>query len=154
MNKMPETFPNGGCQSEKLQQERKRKYIDGTPLKPKFPNVLPTIHNAKVEPSKKKCKSDGPTFMPLISIPDIGDCNGDSSLILKGTARRGPFGPSVGVVDIGISKVAYLFRVSLPGVKKDFSMFLLFLFTQVSFSSLLIVVDYLLEGGSYSIYQK
>ncbi|KAH1051891.1 hypothetical protein AAZX31_08G183000 [Glycine max] len=123
MNKMPETFPNGGCQSEKLQQERKRKYIDGTPLKPKFPNVLPTKHNAKVEPSKKKCKSDGPTFMPLISIPDIGDCNGDSSLILKGTARRGPFGPSVGVVDIGISKVAYLFRVSLPGVKKDFSQF-------------------------------
>ncbi|KAG4955687.1 hypothetical protein GLYMA_15G047500v4 [Glycine max] len=119
MNKMPETFPNGGCQSEKFQQERKRKYTDDTSLMLEFPDVLPTEHNAKVEPSRKKCKSDGPTFMPLLPIPDVDDCNRDSSLILTGAARRGPFGPSVGVVDIGISKVAYLFRISLPGVKKD-----------------------------------
>ena len=100
---------------------------------------------------RKKCKSDGPTFMPLLPIPDVDDCNRDSSLILTGAARRGPFGPSVGVVDIGISKVAYLFRISLPGVKKDCSMFLLFLFAQVSYSSLFIVFDYQLEGFLFNL---
>ncbi|TKY71326.1 Increased DNA methylation 2 [Spatholobus suberectus] len=124
VNKVPETIPNGGCQSGKFQQEHKRKYINDTPPPmPEFPHVFPTKHNAKVDPSKNTCKSDGPTLMPLLSIPDIDDCNGDSSLILTGTARRGLFGPSVGVVDIGVSKVAYLFRVSLPGVKKDCSQF-------------------------------
>nr|KYP63154.1 hypothetical protein KK1_017720 [Cajanus cajan] len=79
--------------------------------------------SSKKDPSKKTSKSDGPTLMPLLSIPDIDECSLDSSLILTGTARKGPFGPSVGVVDIGISKGAYLFRVSLPGVKKDSNQF-------------------------------
>ncbi|XP_057518085.1 increased DNA methylation 3-like isoform X2 [Amaranthus tricolor] len=38
---------------------------------------------------------------------------------LSGTAGLGAFGPSVGHVDIGISKSAYLFRVALPGVTKE-----------------------------------
>ncbi|KAJ1434994.1 HSP20-like chaperone [Sesbania bispinosa] len=123
VNKVPETTPNGGCQPGKSQQEYKRKYIDDTPPMSEIPCVFPAKHNAKGDPSKKMCKSDGPTLMPLLSIPDIDHCYHDSSLILTGTARRGLFGPSVGVVDIGISKVAYLFRASLPGVKKDFSQF-------------------------------
>ncbi|XP_029128322.1 increased DNA methylation 3 isoform X2 [Cajanus cajan] len=124
MNKVPETIPNGESQLKKNHQEHKRKYVDDTtPLVPEFPYVFPTKHNAKVDPSKKTSKSDGPTLMPLLSIPDIDECSLDSSLILTGTARKGPFGPSVGVVDIGISKGAYLFRVSLPGVKKDSNQF-------------------------------
>ncbi|RDX64431.1 Increased DNA methylation 3, partial [Mucuna pruriens] len=124
VNKVPESIPNGSCQSEKFQQEHKRKYVDEKPPPmPEFSHVFPTKHNGKGDPSKNTCKSDGSTFMPLLSIPDIGDCNQDSSLILTGTARRGLFGPSVGVVDIGIGKTAYLFRVSLPGVKKDCSQF-------------------------------
>ncbi|KAJ1419951.1 HSP20-like chaperone [Sesbania bispinosa] len=93
VNKVPETTPNGGCQSGKSQQEYKRKYIDDTPPMSEIPCVFPAKHNAKGDPSKKM------------------------------DSQKGLFGPSVGAVDIGISKVAYLFRVSLPGVKKDFSQF-------------------------------
>ncbi|XP_027344480.1 increased DNA methylation 3 isoform X2 [Abrus precatorius] len=123
MNKVAETVPNGGCQSSKFQEEPKQKYIDDTLPVPEFPHVYSTRNNAKGDPLKNMCKSDGhgPTLMPLLSVPDTDDCDQDSYPILTGTARRGLFGPSVGVVDIGISKVAYLFRVSLPGVKKDYS---------------------------------
>lgn len=38
---------------------------------------------------------------------------------LAGTAARGRFGPSLGLIDIGESDDSYLFRVSLPGVKRD-----------------------------------
>ncbi|KAK7302445.1 hypothetical protein RJT34_13335 [Clitoria ternatea] len=124
MNKVPEAIPNGGSQSGKFQRENKRKHMDSTPPPvPEFPSVYGTKLDAKGLPSKKTWKSDGPTLMPLLSIPDIDDCDGDSSTVLTGTAREGLFGPSVGVVDIGTSKVAYLFRVSLPGVKKDCGQF-------------------------------
>ncbi|GAB4828468.1 hypothetical protein Ancab_035465 [Ancistrocladus abbreviatus] len=42
-----------------------------------------------------------------------------SSVALTGTAREGTYGPPVGHVDIGVSERAYLFRVALPGVRKD-----------------------------------
>ncbi|XP_077210465.1 uncharacterized protein LOC143845953 isoform X2 [Tasmannia lanceolata] len=41
------------------------------------------------------------------------------SIVLTGAAKAGRAGPPVGLVDIGISKYAYLFRVALPGVTKD-----------------------------------
>ncbi|XP_057975567.1 increased DNA methylation 3 [Malania oleifera] len=41
------------------------------------------------------------------------------AIVLTGTAKEGKSGPPVGLVDIGISAVAYLFRISLPGVRKD-----------------------------------
>lgn len=41
------------------------------------------------------------------------------SVVLTGTAKEGSAGPPVGLVDIGESEGAYLFRVALPGVKKD-----------------------------------
>ncbi|KAI4296254.1 hypothetical protein L6164_036228 [Bauhinia variegata] len=112
---------NEECSSRRFQRTCKRKRVNDTPPIPMFPHVLPTEHNSKKDPPKRISKSNGPTVMPLLSIPDIEDSNMDSSLLLTGTARRAPFGPSVGVVDIGTSKVAYLFRVSLPGVKKDYS---------------------------------
>ncbi|KAK7328253.1 hypothetical protein VNO77_22356 [Canavalia gladiata] len=125
MNTVPETETNGGSQCGKIRQEHKRKHIvdDTPPPALEFPHVLSTEHNAKGDPSKNMCKSDGPNLMPLLSVSDIDTHDKDSSHVLTGTARRGLVGPSVGVVDIGISKVAYLFRVSLPGVKKDYSQF-------------------------------
>ncbi|XP_059636740.1 increased DNA methylation 3-like isoform X2 [Cornus florida] len=62
---------------------------------------------------------DGTCMMPLLSIPDVYECSSKESIIMAGTARRGGTGPSVGAVDIGVSKFAYYFRVALPGVKKD-----------------------------------
>ncbi|RAL45058.1 unnamed protein product [Cuscuta campestris] len=36
---------------------------------------------------------------------------------LDGTAKEGGIGPAIGLVDIGESECAYLFQVSLPGVR-------------------------------------
>ncbi|XP_024632160.1 increased DNA methylation 3 [Medicago truncatula] len=110
---------NGGSQSGNIRQECKRKYVDDdTPSMPELPHV------ANENPSSSRmCKSDEPSLMPLISLPDIDSCVQDHSIVLTGTANRGLLGPSVGVVDIGISKVAYLFRVSLPGVKREYNQF-------------------------------
>ncbi|MED6157441.1 hypothetical protein PIB30_023011 [Stylosanthes scabra] len=105
-------------------QEYKRKYIDDAPPTPEFPRVVRAKHYARGDHSKKMCsRRDGPSLMPLLSIPDIDDCDEGSSFVLTGTAKSGQCGPPVGVVDVGISKAAYLFRVSLPGVRKDYSQF-------------------------------
>lgn len=119
----PESSQNGKCQSGKIQQGHKRKDIDDTLPIPEFCPIFPTKQNVKVDSSKNTCKSDGPTFMPLLSVPDAGVENQDCSLVLTGTARKGKFGPSVGMVDLGIGARAYLFRVSLAGVQKDLSQF-------------------------------
>lgn len=97
-NVLEATTSNAGSQSGKFQQEEK---------------------------GKRKCvdNNDGPIWMPLLSSTDPDYCHQVSSLVLTGTARRAPLGPPVGVVDIGTSKASYLFRVSLPGVKKDCSQF-------------------------------
>ncbi|OIW13611.1 hypothetical protein TanjilG_07953 [Lupinus angustifolius] len=119
VKKVPEAIPNGG----QFQQLHKRKYnADDIPKVPDFPRVVPTKDKAMGDCSKT-CNADGPTMMPLLSVPDIDTCEKDHSLVLTGTAKRGIFGPSVGVVDIGISEAAYLFRVSLPGVKKLYNHF-------------------------------
>ena len=60
-----------------------------------------------------------PCMMPLLSIPNVDEGSSKANIILMGTAKNGGTGPSVGAVDIGTSKTAYYFRVSLPGVKKD-----------------------------------
>ncbi|BAT86789.1 Increased DNA methylation 3 [Vigna angularis] len=118
-NKRQEIIQNMECQSESSQEGHKRKHIADTQsvLGP----VFPTKHNVKVNPSNNTCKSNVSTFMPLLSVPDTAVGNQDCSLVLTGTARKGIFGPSVGIVDIGIGEVAYLFRVSLAGVQKNFA---------------------------------
>ncbi|XP_058070447.1 increased DNA methylation 3-like [Magnolia sinica] len=60
-----------------------------------------------------------PAMVVLASTPRIEHWNPKTSVFLTGTAKDGTAGPPVGLVDIGISKDAYLFRVALPGVKKD-----------------------------------
>ncbi|CAK9160124.1 unnamed protein product [Ilex paraguariensis] len=42
---------------------------------------------------------------------------------LTGSAAMGQIGPVLGLIDIGECEDSYLFRVSLPGVKRDESMF-------------------------------
>lgn len=38
---------------------------------------------------------------------------------LTGTAKEGCIGPSIGLIDIGTSVNAYIFRVALPGVRNN-----------------------------------
>ncbi|XP_010534303.1 PREDICTED: increased DNA methylation 3 [Tarenaya hassleriana] len=40
-------------------------------------------------------------------------------VILTGTAKEGSVGPPIGLVDIGVSEAAYIFRVCLPGIQKN-----------------------------------
>lgn len=48
------------------------------------------------------------------------------SVILTGTVKNGSPAPPIGVVDIGTSEAAYLFRVALPGLRNDASKFTTF----------------------------
>lgn len=48
----------------------------------------------------------------------------DTGFALTGTAAMGQVGPIIGLMDIGECEDSYLFRVSLPGVKRDGSKFL------------------------------
>ncbi|XP_010428704.1 PREDICTED: increased DNA methylation 3 [Camelina sativa] len=42
-----------------------------------------------------------------------------SHVFVTGTAKQGSLGPPIGLVDIGVSEAAYIFRVSLPGIEKN-----------------------------------
>lgn len=46
-----------------------------------------------------------------------------SGFALTGSAAMGNMGPSIGLMDIGECEDSYLFRISLPGVKRDASEF-------------------------------
>lgn len=114
------TANGNGNSSERFQQKYKRKHRNDPLSMPAFPHVVPVSkHQSKRGTSDRTCKLDGPVVMPLLSIPNVEDCNSHASIVLSGTARRGKIGPPIGAVEIGISKAAYLFRVALPGVKKD-----------------------------------
>ncbi|GAV87897.1 HSP20 domain-containing protein [Cephalotus follicularis] len=39
-------------------------------------------------------------------------------VLLDGSGKEGSVGPSVGLLDVGISDEAYLFRIALPGIRK------------------------------------
>jgi len=47
-----------------------------------------------------------------------------NGVLLTGSLAKAQFGPSIGLVDIGECEDYYLFRVSLPGVKRDESKYL------------------------------
>lgn len=42
-----------------------------------------------------------------------------SSVNLTGSALEGGVGPPIGLLDIGVSEDAYIFRVALPGIRKN-----------------------------------
>ncbi|KAF6174135.1 hypothetical protein GIB67_033667 [Kingdonia uniflora] len=62
--------------------------------------------------------SGDPSILMLTSPPMVGSSS-DTSVILTGAATEVRAGPPMGVVDIGASEKAYIFRVLLPGVKKE-----------------------------------
>lgn len=111
------------------QKYKRRHHCDPLPM-PTFPNVVAfSKHYSEEGDFPWTCKSDGPAIMPLLSIPSAEECTSNVSTVLSGTARKAVVGPPVGVVDVGVSKVAYYFRVALPGVRKDYCMFLLFFYS-------------------------
>ncbi|XP_058083709.1 increased DNA methylation 2-like [Magnolia sinica] len=66
----------------------------------------------------------GPAMLFLPSHPTLDEWNGivsaaKSGIALTGTIAERQAGPLIGLVDIGVCEDAYLFRMSLPGVKKD-----------------------------------
>lgn len=82
--------------------------------------VLVPKHHTADSAFQKTSKVDGPAMMPLLTIPNINGCVSDVSITLTGTAAKGIVGPPIGIVDIGISRPAYFFRVALPGVRRDY----------------------------------
>ncbi|KAL5705964.1 hypothetical protein ACHQM5_024185 [Ranunculus cassubicifolius] len=57
-----------------------------------------------------------PSTMTLISTSEVESDNAELSVVYSGTFRDTKDGPPAGIVDVGASNTAYLFRVSLPGV--------------------------------------
>ncbi|KAL5778416.1 hypothetical protein ACOSP7_011342 [Xanthoceras sorbifolium] len=110
--------------SARFQETYKRtRYCDPLPV-PTFPNVDYASNNHSREGVvQKTCIRDGPVIMPLLTVPSVEEHMSASSITLTGTASKGIVGPSVGVVDIGVSEPAYFFRVALPGVRRDYCQF-------------------------------
>lgn len=84
-----------------------------------------SVRRPKEEKSRSKYPDNMSTAVLLVtSAPTIEQWNTSSnhikpSIDFTGTATARQAGPSVGLVDIGICEDAYLFRIALPGVKKD-----------------------------------
>ncbi|OMP00073.1 hypothetical protein CCACVL1_03469 [Corchorus capsularis] len=85
--------------------------------------VMSLLKHISEGASKRTYERDGPAMMPLLAVPNVDQCISDVSIVLNGTAKKGIAGPQIGVLDIGVSKVAYFFRVALPGVRKDYCEF-------------------------------
>lgn len=115
---------NGNSSVRFIKKFKRTRQCDPLPM-PTFPHVVAMSKHSSEREFPRTYKWNGPAIMPLLSIPSMEECISDASTILSGTARKAVVGPPVGVVDVGVSKVAYYFRVSLPGVIKDYRMFLL-----------------------------
>lgn len=66
----------------------------------------------------------GPAMLLLPSLPSLDQWNTVINatkpvITFTGTAAARNAGPLIGLVDIGISEDAYLFRTALPGVRKE-----------------------------------
>lgn len=89
------------------------------------PLKMPVVHPVPpiLQGSPRPCNLDRPPMIPILSIPTSEESKSEASTVLTGVAREVGAGPSIGRVDIGVSKTAYLFRVALPGVRKDSEFF-------------------------------
>lgn len=112
-----------GNSSDRFQKKYKRRCISHPPSVPAFPHVVTTSKDSKHCGKDAPCNPEGPVLLPLLSVPSMEACASDPLIVLSGTVKRGVVGPPIGAVDIGVSKVAYFFRVSLPGIRKDFCQF-------------------------------
>ncbi|KAF4355405.1 hypothetical protein G4B88_009975 [Cannabis sativa] len=82
-------------------------------------------HHIQEGDFQRTCIFDGQAVMSIHPLPELENCTSEpgASIAISGTARKGKVGPPVGVVDVGVSKDAYYFRVALPGVRKDYCKF-------------------------------
>lgn len=78
----------------------------------------PEQQDVKTEAYMETLNWDKPCILPLLTTPNVENEVSKASIILTGTAKQGRTGPPIGVVDIGVNKVAYFFQVALPGVKR------------------------------------
>ncbi|KAH9299275.1 hypothetical protein KI387_030957 [Taxus chinensis] len=95
----------------------------------KEPMVNPDMPTSAMLPKEEKPPMKypdnmGKTVLMIASAPSIEQWNSSGndckpSILFTGTATARQAGPSVGLVDIGTCEDAYLFRMALPGVKKD-----------------------------------
>ncbi|XVE56301.1 hypothetical protein DITRI_Ditri03aG0227700 [Diplodiscus trichospermus] len=113
---------NGNASANFQKNNRRMHQLNSMPMSV-FTPVMSVLRHVSEGVFRRTCKMDGPAMMPLITVPNIDQYFSDSSIILNGTAKRGISGPPIGVLDIGVSKVAYFFRVALPGVRKDYCEF-------------------------------
>ena len=93
----------------------RRQRSDPKPISTFSSNLSTSKKQNEESTSEGPRNMDGPVRMPVIA-PKMQDCPSKKSIILTGTVRKGRTGPQVGVVDIGISRSAYFFQVSLPSV--------------------------------------
>lgn len=95
----------------------------GTNLR--FSYMAPLPPEDEIDPDKV-----GPAMLFLPSRPTKEEWSdivaaSKNGFALTGSAAMGQVGPIIGLMDIGECEDAYLFRVSLPGVKRDESKFLI-----------------------------
>ncbi|KAL5976906.1 hypothetical protein ACLOJK_021242 [Asimina triloba] len=117
--------PNGNAnESPQHRSTSKKRHLESPVTMPMASHSISHLFDDHVDlPTEasplKKVGLSGPAMVVLASTPTIEKWNSKTSVFLTGTAKEGMSGPPVGLADIGISKDAYLFRVLLPGVKKD-----------------------------------
>ncbi|XP_077219329.1 alpha-crystallin domain-containing protein 22.3-like [Tasmannia lanceolata] len=80
--------------------------------------------NGKLDSRGSSPPTVGPTVLTLPSTPTVKEWSNivaaaKKGIALTGTVAEGQVGPLIGLVDIGVSENAYLFLISLPGIKKD-----------------------------------
>ncbi|XP_004231265.1 increased DNA methylation 2 isoform X2 [Solanum lycopersicum] len=101
------------------------KKSDDTPFSSLFKDVSPLAEES-MGPSSKHTNSDDSelsiVFLPSCpSMEELSNIVGatKSGFAVAGSAAKGKIGPVLGLLDVGESEDAYLFRVSLPGVQRD-----------------------------------
>ncbi|GLJ39474.1 hypothetical protein SUGI_0806440 [Cryptomeria japonica] len=101
--------------SQEPQKRRRKEPVQTVPMPP------------QAMPGKEKStqsKSIGPAMILLPSSPTEEQWSNilkatKPSIAFTGSAAARQVGPVIGLVDIGVCEDAYLFRIALPGVKKD-----------------------------------
>ncbi|KAL5557672.1 hypothetical protein UlMin_033883 [Ulmus minor] len=110
---------NGDSSSKFLRKYKRR--CDSKPMPMPMPGFPSTVCVQGEDPGRA-CVSNGPATVPF-PIQSMEKWTLDASIILSGTAGKGKSVPPIGNVDVGVNKVAYYFRVALPGVRKDYCQF-------------------------------
>ncbi|KAI8555760.1 hypothetical protein RHMOL_Rhmol05G0199400 [Rhododendron molle] len=97
--------------------------VDGAPR-----NCVPVAYsNVAPLPAEVGTRSEGGFESGMVFLPSPPTREEWGNIVnvtrsgysITGTAAMGHFGPSIGLLDIGECEDSYLFRVSLPGVKRD-----------------------------------